>query len=665
MAGPEAAEALCRSAPAIRSALLAQEQQNCRDEDPVLGRYIPGSWMHTCVYLLSGGTAVRLPRKSHSPSHAQRLPLGFEKVQIAADTLSRGEQLGGKVDVRHAKDAAGPTLTVTEFRRCFEASKPLILKEADRLSSSHPTGWSLDALHRSVNKRLCRCHVQDDALALTSGRTKLSVIRLPFDEYVTYMESHQDIEPLYLFQELEPDLKQAIDPSFHPPEIFKEDFLLDAYEPPEGFTGLAGWLLVGPPSSGSRWHFDPWSTAAWNLLFEGKKLWAFFPPSELGQAAPPKVEAQLLGGLAAEARRFYAAPPVLTLADVLGTVGGAGVGDLIFIPSGWWHCTVSLTKTSAYTRNYINSHNYARAEEALAKLHPYMAKQLRTWIWKLHMDDSEDEERAEEPVAKKPRKKSEIDSAMRRRQSFILLLAISAWALGFNQNHGWCGPSRRNLVVRHAKDEIAKRLGRVSTPRRRETVESEQEGFLSGAVGGAVLGGLLLGPFGAIFGANLGSEWGAKRAPRTEEEEMDEDIVQLARSTGRELADAMEGKARVLEAKDTLAAKIIRLEDEIQDLTKRAEAALEAEDEATARAFLEKRYPLQKSLESGKSDLEDALRRVATVESNVQQLEDQALKVSSLLERARDATGAQRTALKAEASAFSVKDPLLDRFDRL
>jgi len=34
-----------------------QEQQNCRDEDPVLGRYIPGSWMLTCVYLLSGRAA--------------------------------------------------------------------------------------------------------------------------------------------------------------------------------------------------------------------------------------------------------------------------------------------------------------------------------------------------------------------------------------------------------------------------------------------------------------------------------------------------------------------------------------------------------------------------------------------------------------------------------
>lgn len=61
-----------------------------------------------------------------------------------------------------------------------------------------------------------------------------------------------------------------------------------------------------------------------------------------------------------------------------------------------------------------------------------------------------------------------------------------------------------------------------------------------------MLGGLLLGPFGAIFGANLGSEWGRSRGPTTEEEEMDEDIVKLARSTGRELADAMESKARGL-----------------------------------------------------------------------------------------------------------------------
>eukprot|EP00438_Fugacium_kawagutii_P016285 Skav201199 [mRNA] locus=scaffold633:455197:458973:- [translate_table: standard] len=191
-----------------------------------------------------------------------------------------------------------------------------------------------------------------------------------------------------------------------------------------------------------------------------------------------------------------------------------------------------------------------------------------------------------------------------RERRWWFLLAFTVFASLLSRPLQWCGPLTRHhgreLVVRHAKDEIAKRLGRVSTPRQRESMES------------------------------------------------------------------------VMEAKDNLAARIVRMEEEVKDLTKRAEAALEADDEAAARAFLEKKLlgslPLGDSLgkRSGLGSVlrPDALRRVSTVEANVQQLEAQALKVSALLERARDATGAERTALKAEASAFSVKDPLLDRFDR-
>ena len=51
--------------------------------------------------------------------------------------------------------------------------------------------------------------MQDDALALSSGKTKLSVIRLPFEQYKSYMETHQDDEPLYLFQELDTDIGEA------------------------------------------------------------------------------------------------------------------------------------------------------------------------------------------------------------------------------------------------------------------------------------------------------------------------------------------------------------------------------------------------------------------------------------------------------------------------
>ena len=44
-------------------------------------------WIWPSTAWVQGGTAVCLPRKSHSPSHAQQLPLGFEKVQIAAEPL--------------------------------------------------------------------------------------------------------------------------------------------------------------------------------------------------------------------------------------------------------------------------------------------------------------------------------------------------------------------------------------------------------------------------------------------------------------------------------------------------------------------------------------------------------------------------------------------------
>mmetsp|Transcript_4459 Transcript_4459/g.7146 ORF Transcript_4459/g.7146 Transcript_4459/m.7146 type:complete len:555 (-) Transcript_4459:75-1739(-) len=36
------------------------------------------------------------------------------------------------------------------------------------------------------------------------------------------------------------------------------------------------WLVIGPDGSGSRFHVDPHATSAWNALYQGTKLWAFF-----------------------------------------------------------------------------------------------------------------------------------------------------------------------------------------------------------------------------------------------------------------------------------------------------------------------------------------------------------------------------------------------------
>ncbi|CAE7817086.1 unnamed protein product [Symbiodinium microadriaticum] len=354
---------------------LLQERHGS-EEDPLLASFA-GSWAGTALSLLgSSGGPVPPSRRS-----TKTCPLAM--LRDVAAKLQNG-RFAEMVARRPAAE-----LTTADFRRLFEAlpGTPVVLEGAAGLASPQgETAWQLANLGPALAARPCRCHLQDDALALTSGRTKLSVIRLPFDEYLKYMDAQEDAEPLYLFQEFDSDIREAVDKDFRAPNIFAEDFLLDATEPPEGFVGLDGWLLVGPERSGSRWHFDPWGTAAWNLLFEGEKLWAMAPPT----GAPPQVEAQMLeSSLSGETvRRYYSAPPAM--AGLLMSLPGSPAaekllwavqrpGDLVFIPSGWWHCTVSLSKTTAYTRNYINSHNYQRVQGSLSSLHPSMAAQLKQW----------------------------------------------------------------------------------------------------------------------------------------------------------------------------------------------------------------------------------------------------------------------------------------------
>lgn len=175
--------------------------------------------------------------------------------------------------------------------------------------------------------------------------------------YVAYMETSSDESPLYLFDRgfvekmnLGVGGKQDF-PFYWVPECFGEDlFAVLKDERPDD-----KWLICGPARSGSTYHKDPNATSAWNAVLRGSKYWIMFP-SNASSPPPPGVYvsddqsevtsplsiAEWLLGFHAEARKT---PGCLE--------GVCSEGELLHVPSGWWHLVVNLDASIAITQNFV------------------------------------------------------------------------------------------------------------------------------------------------------------------------------------------------------------------------------------------------------------------------------------------------------------------------
>ncbi|KAB8220533.1 hypothetical protein BDV33DRAFT_93614 [Aspergillus novoparasiticus] len=181
----------------------------------------------------------------------------------------------------------------------------------------------------------------------------------PFKTYVEYMKNNSDESPLYLFDRAfvtKMDLKvgqpdQEPDATYWPPPCFGEDF----------FSVLGNdrpdrqWLIIGPERSGSTFHKDPNATSAWNAVVRGSKYWIMFPSSsklppppgvyvseDQSEVTSPLSIAEWLLGFHAEARRTP------------GCIEGiCQEGEILHVPSGWWHLVVNIEPAIAITQNFI------------------------------------------------------------------------------------------------------------------------------------------------------------------------------------------------------------------------------------------------------------------------------------------------------------------------
>ena len=194
---------------------------------------------------------------------------------------------------------------------------------------------------------------RQDVLLDLHGKTvfRAESVDWPLNAYVEYMKNTNDESPLYLFdrsfaEKMNLEVGEAGD--YVTPNCFKEDlFTVLGEQRPDH-----RWLIIGPERSGSTFHKDPNSTSAWNAVVRGSKYWIMFPAFSIppgvhmsedqSEVTSPLSIAEWLLTFHEEARRT---PGCLE--------GVCGEGEVVHVPSGWWHLVVNLEPAIAITQNFV------------------------------------------------------------------------------------------------------------------------------------------------------------------------------------------------------------------------------------------------------------------------------------------------------------------------
>ncbi|CAK4031376.1 F-box domain-containing [Lecanosticta acicola] len=189
-------------------------------------------------------------------------------------------------------------------------------------------------------------------------RFRAEAVDWPLKTYIEYMNNSQEESPLYLFDrafaekmDLTVSADSSKDADYWPPTCYG----------PDAFSVLGNqrpdhrWLIVGPDRSGSTFHKDPNATSAWNAVIRGSKYWIMFPSSpsippppgvyvseDQSEVTSPLSIAEWLLGFHAEARKTPGCKE-----------GICHEGEILYVPSGWYHLVLNLEASIAITQNLV------------------------------------------------------------------------------------------------------------------------------------------------------------------------------------------------------------------------------------------------------------------------------------------------------------------------
>ena len=122
------------------------------------------------------------------------------------------------------------------------------------------------------------------------------------------------------------------------------------------------WLIAGPARSGSGWHKDPNMTSAWNAVMQGEKYWMMLPPTttppgvyvsaDQSEVTAPASISEWMLDFYAETKRLHGRREFGGDGQLIEGVCRAG--EVMYVPSGWWHLVVNLDESVALTQNFVS-----------------------------------------------------------------------------------------------------------------------------------------------------------------------------------------------------------------------------------------------------------------------------------------------------------------------
>jgi len=273
------------------------------------------------------------------PTEFLRIPGFYSDPMYKEWYLSQLDLDGWYHDTGHVPRIRASEITVDAFKdRFLKAGQPCVITDVvPTWPAMHK--WHPDTLLDSYCETLIKINeYNDDDLR----------IKMTMRDFLIYMRENQEARPLYVFdssfQRRAPTLLQ----DYGIPRFFWEDLFaaLDNQHRP-----AFRWFLTGSARTGSPFHQDPNGTSAWNAVTHGHKRWALYPPW-MAQVPGSYPNGHQPNSLKWWALIYPQLPPELKPIELI-----QGPGDLIFIPSGWWHAVLNLDETVSVTQNFVNVEN--------------------------------------------------------------------------------------------------------------------------------------------------------------------------------------------------------------------------------------------------------------------------------------------------------------------